>query len=87
MDDILVYSKSLADHVAHLQIVLQTLQGNQLTAKLSKCSFAQNQLEYLGHIISDQGVSTDPEKTTAMLQWPMPTNVTELRFFGVNRLL
>jgi len=49
--------------------------------KRSKCSFAQQQLEYLGHIISDKGVSTNPAKTAAMLNWPTPTSVTELRGF------
>ena len=79
MDEILVYSKSLAEHVQHLKTVLQVLLDNQLTAKLSKCSFAQKKLEYLRHIISDKGVATDPEKTSAMLNWPVPTNFTELR--------
>lgn len=50
-------------------------------AKRNKCSFAQRKLEYLGHIISDQGVSTDSSKTQVMLQWPIPSNVSELRGF------
>lgn len=81
MDDILVYSQSLADHVQHLKLVFETLTTHQLFAKFSKCSFATRQLEYLGHVISDQGVATDPAKTAAMLQWPIPTNLTELRGF------
>jgi hypothetical protein len=67
--------------VLHLKQVLSKLREHQLFMKRSKCSFAQHQLEYLGHIISDKGVSTDPTKTAAMLSWPTPSNVTELRGF------
>lgn len=81
LDDILVYSPTLQDHVLHLTQLLSKLREHQLFMKRSKCSFAQHQLEYLGHIISNQGVSTDPTKTAAMLQWPIPTTVTELRGF------
>lgn len=81
MDDILVYSPDLDSHLHHLQQVFVILRQHQLFAKRSKCSFACTQLEYLGHIISDKGVSTDPEKTAAMLAWPVPTSVTELRGF------
>lgn len=81
LDDILIYSKSLIEHIHHLQLVLQVLKDNRLYLKHSKCSFAQHQLEYLGHIISVEGVATDPQKTAAMLNWPTPTNTTELRSF------
>lgn len=57
------------------------LQEHQLFAKKSKCSFAAHQLEYLGHIISDKGVATNPEKTKAMVERPTPTNITKLRGF------
>jgi len=80
-DDILVYSPTLEAHVDHVQRVLEQLRAHKLYMKLSKCSFAQLQLEYLGHIISDAGVSTDPRKTEAMLQWPVPKTITELRGF------
>ena len=49
--------------------------------KASKCTFAKDSLEYLGHIISSRGVSTDLNKITDMLNWPMPTTMTELRAF------
>jgi hypothetical protein len=81
LDDILVYSDSWEKHLQHLQLVLDKLRGAQFYAKLSKCSFGQTSIQYLGHIISDQGVATDPEKTSVMEQWPIPTTITELRGF------
>ncbi|KAJ3703015.1 hypothetical protein LUZ61_006720 [Rhynchospora tenuis] len=66
-DDILIYSKSLEDHVLHLTTALQILVDNNLYAKLSKCVFGVPQVEYLGHIISSQGVATDPHKIDAMV--------------------
>lgn len=83
IDDILIYSPTLDAHVTHLSIVLSLLRQHQLAVKRSKCSFAQSSLEYLGHIISDHGVAIDPCKTQAMVQWPRPTTVMELRGFLV----
>lgn len=57
------------------------LRQHNLFAKRSKCPFACHKLEYLGHIISDKGMSTDPEKTIVMLAWPVLSSVTELRGF------
>lgn len=59
VDDILIYSRTLQEHVQHLQQVFQILDRHQLKVKKSKCSFAQQRLAYLGHIISPNGVSTD----------------------------
>jgi hypothetical protein len=81
LDDILIYSPTLDQHDDHLQQVLQVLKDNKLYLKLSKCSFAQHKLEYLGHIISGDGVATDPAKTAAMMRWPRLVTVTELRGF------
>ncbi|WVZ93179.1 hypothetical protein U9M48_039181 [Paspalum notatum var. saurae] len=81
MDDILVYSSSFTDHVQHLRAVLLQLKKHQFYLKPTKCSFAQSQIEYLGHIISADGVATDPAKTAIMQQWPTPTTITELRAF------
>lgn len=61
-DDILIYSKTLAEHVTHLKVVLEKMVEHKLYAKRSKCEFGQPSLEYLGHIISKDGVSTDPNK-------------------------
>jgi hypothetical protein len=69
-DDILVYSTSFEDHLQHLQLVLELLQADQWKVKLSKCSFAQNKISYLGHIISQQGVTTVPDKISAVAACP-----------------
>jgi hypothetical protein len=68
-DDILVYSASFEYHLKHLQSVLELLQADQWKVKLSKCSFAQNKISYLGHIISQKGVAL------------IPRNIKELRSF------
>jgi hypothetical protein len=81
LDDILIYSATMEEHIDHVQQVLETLRAHKLYLKQSKCSFAQSSLEYLGHIISDTGVATDPSKIQAMINWPIPATMTELRAF------
>jgi len=61
-DDILIYSSSLTEHLEHLKITLGILRRHTLYAKRSKCTFGVGEVEYLGHIISSQGVATDPSK-------------------------
>ncbi|GKF37663.1 putative mitochondrial protein, partial [Tanacetum coccineum] len=80
-DDILIYSKNLEEHCVHLAQVLQVMKDNTLYAKKSKCYFAVPQVEYLGHIISAQGVSTDPSKIEAMQKWPIPSTLKHFRGF------
>ncbi|CAL1371586.1 unnamed protein product [Linum trigynum] len=80
-DDILVYSPSAVLHQEHLRQTLLLLRKHRLYAKLSKCSFGQPQVEYLGHVIGEAGVSTEPNKIAAMLNWPPPTSVKALRGF------
>jgi hypothetical protein len=79
--DILIYSRTREEHINHLKTVLQVLRDNKLTAKRSKCTFATNQVEYLEHLISGQGVATDPTKVGAIKKWPIPKIVTQLRSF------
>jgi hypothetical protein len=62
-------------------MVLQVLREHQLYAKLSKCSFYQRQIHYLGHIISEEGITVDPEKVEAIREWSVPRNVAEVRSF------
>ncbi|XP_027083512.2 uncharacterized protein [Coffea arabica] len=80
-DDILIYSPSLEIHLQQVAEVLNLLQEHQLYAKKSKCSFAQTEVEYLGHIISGQGVRADHKKVEGMMNWPTPTSVKELKGF------
>ncbi|KAL0194732.1 hypothetical protein M9458_008304, partial [Cirrhinus mrigala] len=81
LDDIIVFSSSVDQHLARLEVVLSRLQREGLKAKLSKCAFFKEEVHYLGHVISSEGVSTDPGKVEAVAQWPRPTNVSELRSF------
>ena len=80
-DDILIYSKSWKDHVEHVDKVLQLLEEKQLYAKRSKCFFGVQEVEYLGHIVSHEGVKVDPRKIKAIKQWRIPTSIKHLRGF------
>lgn len=88
MDDILVYSATMDDHITHQTDVFQVLLQYQLLAKAFKYSFAQNNIEYLGHIISDiiRVLLLTPKKTVTMAKQPTPKSHTELRgFHGFTR--
>jgi len=81
IDDILIYSKTFEEHEKHLVIVLQVLKDKKLYAKLSKCEFWLEEIKFLGHVISKEGVSVDPTKVEAVLHWESPKSVTEIRSF------
>lgn len=81
IDDILVYSRNKEEHGWHLRIVLNKLREQKLFAKLSKCSFWQRKIGFLGHVITEAGVAVDQEKIRAITQWPTPANATEVRSF------
>ncbi|KAM1658785.1 hypothetical protein ACFXTN_042909 [Malus domestica] len=79
--DILVFSDSLDNHISHLTAVFDILQQNHLRLKPSKCSIGQSSITYLGHIISASGVTVDPSKIAAIVEWPTPSSVRALRGF------
>ena len=81
IDDILVYSKDHESHDTHLRVVLETLRKEQLYAKLSKCEFWLNEVSFLGHIVSKEGIQVDLKKIEVVVEWKPPRNVTEVRSF------
>jgi hypothetical protein len=81
LDDILIYSQTLEDHINHVSTILQRLRENHLFAKAEKCQFHVDTIEFLGYIISDQGISMDPERVKSISSWPQPTKVKELQSF------
>ncbi|XP_038704764.1 uncharacterized protein LOC120000718 [Tripterygium wilfordii] len=80
-DDILIYSASWKKHLEDLKNTFALLQQHHLLVKKSKCAFGQDRVEYLGHVVSREGVSADPSKIKAIMDWPLPENVKELRGF------
>ncbi|MCG8045975.1 MAG: RNase H-like domain-containing protein [Candidatus Thiodiazotropha endolucinida] len=81
LDDILIYSETLEEHLFHLTTVFDRLRLHGLKLKLKKCSFLQAETQYLGFIINAQGVSPDPQKVEAIRSLPTPTCVREVRSF------
>jgi hypothetical protein len=81
IDDILVYSKNEDEHTEHLHIVLQRLRDHRLYAKLSKCEFWLREIKFLGHTISQDGISVDPEKVQEVMDWKPPTTVRQIQSF------
>ena len=81
IDDILIFSKSTAEHEQHLREVLEILRRNVLKAKFSKCIFWQEEVKFLGHVVSKEGISVDPGKISAIQEWKQPRTPTEVRSF------
>ena len=81
LDDILVFSKDEKQHAQHLRQVLKLLDSEHLYAKMSKCSFFQQSVHFLGHVVSAGGVHVDPRKFATIADWPRPRTVSEVRSF------
>ena len=78
LDDILIYSRTQEEHIAHLHEVFKLLKDNNLYIKESKCALFLEHVEFLGHVISADGVSVEQGKTDAIKAWPVPTTVNEV---------
>ena len=81
LDDIIIFSKNPDDHITCLEGVFQKLAKAGLKLKPSKCEFFKSSLKYLGHIVSKDGIATDPHKIEAIRNWPTPKMVTDVRSF------
>ena len=78
IDDILIYSKTEEEHKKHLKIVLQELREHQLFANFSKCDFFKDKIQCLGHVVTKEGISVDPDKIRAIEDWPVSKDVTDV---------
>lgn len=81
IDEILVYSRNEEKKKEHLKLLLQTLRENKLYGKLSKCEFFKGKTQYLGHVISKEELSVDPEKIDATMKWPILKYISIIHSF------
>lgn len=81
LDDILAYSPNRDMHTEHLRLVFQKLRDSQLFVKASKCRFYQTSLEFLGHVVSADGIRPSRDKVSAVVNWPPPHDTSSLRSF------
>jgi len=81
IDDILVYSENEQGNAEHLRVVLTRLREHQLYAKFSKCEFRLKKLPFMGHILSEEGITVDPSKVQEVMDWKAPTSVSEVQSF------
>ena len=81
IDDVLVFSRTLEEHIEYLKLVITRLQEAGLKLKPSKCHFIREEVEYLGHVITPQGLKPTQKLTAAVAEFPVPKDLQELRRF------
>ena len=81
LDDVIIYCRTFEEHLFQLKGVFERFREAGLKLKPSKCSFFQTQVHFLGHVVSTEGISTDPSKTNAVASWPTPTCCKDVQKF------
>ena len=81
IDDVLIFSRTLEEHLQHLRLVLERLKKAGLKLKPSKCHFLRESVEYLGHLITPEGLKPNPKQVKAVVEFPVPESVTNVRQF------
>lgn len=81
LDDVLIYSRSFSEHLQHLEEILSRFQSSGLKLNPSKCCFARDQVQFLGHVVSKDGIQPDPRNVKSVQDWPTPRSATEVRAF------
>ena len=83
LDDILIFSRTLQEHIRHIRIALEQLRTAKFYARLHKCSFFQTRVEYLGFDVSLRRIQPSPKKVKKIVEWPTPKSVKDVRSFWV----
>jgi len=87
LDDVIIFSSTFSEHLSHLRQVFDRLRQAGLKLQPKKCSFGQKEVKYLGHIVSEKGIATDPDKVKIVKEYPPPTKVSEVRsFLGTSKI-
>ena len=81
LDDVIIFSTTFEEHLHRLEAVFTRLQDHSLKLKAKKCDFLKSEVTYLGHVVSEEGIKTDPEKTEAIKNWPVPKSIKDVRSF------
>ena len=81
LDDILVFSRTVEEHLKHVHIALEKLRKAKTYGRLHKCEFFKTRVECLGFDVSAQGIMPSPEKVKAVVEWPWPSTVKDVRSF------
>ena len=81
LDDIIIFSRTAVEYQEHLELVLQQLAKANLYAQLEKCEFGKQEMQFLGHVVSGEGIKMDPAKLAAISDWPRPQSLSQVRAF------